>query len=94
MICGPWRSTRSSPSSLRFPGGGRSIDELTVRSGKRKAAFQNQMGSHWFDPDSSKCGIPFREIIALEIASTVHMSLQPTKDVGRVRRATKLERAR
>ena len=47
-------------------GGGRSIDELTVRSGKRKAAFQNQIGITWFDSRFLEMRIPFREIIALK----------------------------
>src|SRR5256885_16844123 len=52
---------------LEIPqGGGRSIDELTVRSGKRKATFQNQIGITWFDSRFLEMRIPFREIIALK----------------------------
>src|SRR5438132_4499780 len=52
---------------LEIPqGGGRSIDELTVRSGKRKATFQNQIGITWFDSRFLEMRIPFREIIVLK----------------------------
>ena len=52
---------------LEIPqGGGRSIDELTVRSGKRKATFQNQIGITWFDSRFLETPIPFCAIIALK----------------------------
>src|SRR6476646_4671885 len=55
------------PKLLEVPqSGGRSIDELTVRSGKRKAAFQNQIGITWFNSRFREARIPFREIIALK----------------------------
>ena len=46
--------------------GGRSIDELAIGSGNRKAAFQNQIGITWFDSRFLETRIPFRKIVALK----------------------------
>lgn len=80
---------------LEIPqGGGRSIDELTVRSGKRKATFQNQIGITWFDSRFLETRIPFREIIALKnCLDRAHLRSSPDQRLVGTLAEQQLERA-
>ena len=74
--------------------GGRSIDELAIGSGKRKAAFQNQIGITWFDSRFLETRIPFREIIALEnCLDRAHLRSGPDQRLVRAFAEQQLERA-
>ena len=74
--------------------GGRSIDELTVRSGKRKATFQNQIGITWFDSRFLEMRIPFREIIALKnCLDRAHLRSSPDQGLVGTLAEQQLERA-
>ena len=80
---------------LEIPqGGGRSIDELTVRSGKRKAAFQNQIGITRFDSRFLEMRIPFCEIIAVKnCLDRAHVRSSPDQRLVGAFAEQQLERA-
>src|SRR6266481_4035545 len=80
---------------LEIPqGGGRSIDELTIGSGKRKAAFQNQIVAARFDSRFLEMRIPFREIIALEnCLDRAHLRSSPDQRLVGAFAKQQLERA-
>src|SRR5207245_4850920 len=74
--------------------GGRSIDELAIRSGKRKAAFQNQIVAARFDSRFLETRIPFREIIALKnCLNRAHIRSSPVQRLVGAFAEQQLERA-
>src|SRR5436190_3891639 len=80
---------------LEIPkGGGRSIDELAIRSGNRKAAFQNQIGITRFDSRFLETRIPFREIVALKnCLDRAHLRSSPDQRLIGTLAEQQLERA-
>ena len=80
---------------LEIPQGGRrSIDELAISSGKRKAAFQNQIGVAWFDPRFLETRIPFREITAVKnCLDRAHVRASPDQRLVGAFAEQQLERA-
>ena len=80
---------------LEMPqGSGRSIDELAIGSGKRKAAFQNQIGITWFDSRFLEMRIPFCEIIAVKnCLDRAHIRSSPDQRLVGAFAEQQLERA-